>query len=77
MHKEEGLDFSKVTTFNLDEYIGLPPSHDQSYHYFMQENFFKNVNIDPRYIHVPHGMAKDVNHFCDWYEERINTIWWN
>jgi len=71
LHKEEGLDFSKVTTFNLDEYVGLPPSHDQSYHYFMQENFFKSVNIDPRYIHVPHGMAKDVEQFCKWYEERI------
>lgn len=39
LHKYEGLDFSKVTTFNLDEYVGLPPSHDQSYHYFMQKNF--------------------------------------
>ncbi len=71
MHKDEGLDFSKVTTFNLDEYVGLPPSHDQSYHYFMQENFFKDVNINPRYIHVPQGMAKDVNAFCEWYENRI------
>lgn len=74
MHKYEGLDFSKVTTFNLDEYVGLPPSHDQSYHYFMQNNFFNNVNIDPRFIHVPHGMAKDVTLFCEWYEERINSF---
>jgi glucosamine-6-phosphate deaminase len=74
MHKYEGLDFSKVTTFNLDEYVGLPPSHDQSYHYFMQHNFFDSVNINPRYIHVPHGMAKDVSHFCDWYEERIRSF---
>lgn len=74
MHQYEGLDFSKVTTFNLDEYIGLPPTHDQSYHYFMQENFFKSVNIDPRYIHVPHGMTKDVTHFCSWYEERIESF---
>ncbi len=71
MHKDEGLDFSKVTTFNLDEYVGLPPSHDQSYHYFMQENFFNNVNINPRFIHVPQGMAKDANAFCEWYENRI------
>lgn len=71
MNKEEGLDFSKVTTFNLDEYVGLPPSHDQSYHYFMQENFFKDVNINPRFIHVPQGMSKDVNAFCEWYENRI------
>src|SRR3972149_1252618 len=71
MYKEEGLDFSKVTTFNLDEYVGLPPTHNQSYHYFMYENFFNHININPRYIHIPHGMAKDVDTFCDWYEKRI------
>ena len=74
MHKYEGLDFSKVTTFNLDEYVGLPPTHDQSYHYFMQKNFFDSINIDPRYIHVPHGMAKDITQFCKWYEERIASF---
>ncbi len=71
MHREEGLDFSKVTTFNLDEYVGIPPTHDQSYHYFMWENFLKHVNIDRRYIHIPMGMAKDIDAFCTWYEERI------
>lgn len=74
LHQYEGLDFSKVTTFNLDEYVGLPPSHDQSYHYFMQKNFFEHVNINPRYIHVPQGMANDVTQFCDWYEERIKSF---
>ena len=74
MHKYEGLDFSKVTTFNLDEYVGLPPSHDQSYHYFMQKNFFDEVNIDPRFIYVPHGMAKDIEQFCKWYEDRIKSF---
>lgn len=74
MHKEEGLDFSKVTTFNLDEYIGLPLNHDQSYNYFMQQNFFKDVNINPRYIHIPSGMAKDVDKFCEWYEQRIEDF---
>ncbi|MCL5769991.1 MAG: 6-phosphogluconolactonase, partial [Planctomycetes bacterium] len=48
MHKEEGLDFSRVTTFNLDEYVGLSANHPQSYHYFMHENFFKHVNIPPQ-----------------------------
>jgi glucosamine-6-phosphate deaminase len=71
MHREEGLDFSKVTTFNLDEYIGLPPEHDQSYHYFMWENLFKHINIDARFVHIPMGMAKDVDAFCDWYEMRM------
>src|SRR5918911_281041 len=59
-HKRDGLDFSKVTTFNLDEYIGLPPSHPQSYRYFMQESLFKHINLDPRYTHVPEGKANAV-----------------
>jgi len=71
MHREEGLDFSKVTTFNLDEYVGLPPDHDQSYHYFMKVNLFDHINLDPRFVHVPQGMAKDVDAFCDWYEDRM------
>ncbi len=71
LHKNEGLDFSKVTTFNLDEYVGLPPTHDQSYHYFMNEHLFHHLNLNPRYIHVPQGMAKDVDAFCAWYESRI------
>lgn len=74
MHRDEGLDFSKVTTFNLDEYVGLPPAHNQSYHYFMNENLFKHINIDQRFIHVPHGMAKNVDEFCNWYEKRIVEI---
>jgi glucosamine-6-phosphate deaminase len=72
MHKEEGLDFSHMTTFNLDEYVGLPPNHDQSYHYFMWENLFKYINVDPRYVYIPHGMADDVRAHCGWYEEQID-----
>lgn len=71
MHKEEGLSFAKVTTFNLDEYVGLPRTHDQSYYYFMWENLFKHVDIDPRYIHVPDGMASDVEAHCEWYDNEI------
>ena len=71
MHKEEGLDFSRVTTFNLDEYVGLPPTHNQSYRYFMNENLFRSINIPERFIHVPDGMANDIDAHCDWYEEEI------
>lgn len=76
MYKEEGLDFSKVTTFNLDEYIGLAPSHPQSYHYFMHYNLFKHINLDERFIHIPSSMVdvSDINRihkYCDWYEEQI------
>ncbi|HLF20684.1 MAG TPA: glucosamine-6-phosphate deaminase [Bacteroidota bacterium] len=71
MHKEEGLSFAKVTTFNLDEYIGLPRTHDQSYFYFMWENLFKHLDIHRRFIHVPDGMANDIEAHCEWYENEI------
>lgn len=71
MHKKEALDFSQVTTFNLDEYVGLPVTHNQSYHYFMHENFFKHVNIPPQNVHVPSGTTNNYQAFCDWYEKRI------
>jgi glucosamine-6-phosphate deaminase len=71
MHREEGLDFSQVTTFNLDEYVGLPVTHIQSYHYFMHENFFQHVNIPKENIHIPSGTTRNYRAFCDWYEDRI------
>jgi len=73
MHKDEGLDFSKVVTFNLDEYIGLPATHDQSYNYFMNDNLFKSINVNPENVHVPNGMAPDVDAFCEWYEDEIDA----
>ena len=63
------LDWSQVTTFNLDEYIGLSPEHPQSYHAFMWENLFRHLNIAPENVHIPDGMAKDVPAFCAAYEE--------
>lgn len=71
MHETDGLDFSKVITFNLDEYVGLSPSHPQSYHYFMWENLFKHVNVDPGKVFIPQSMHDDVEYFCAWYEEQI------
>lgn len=71
MHNEEGLDFSKVVSFNLDEYVGLPPNHPESYHYFMWENLFKHININPSNVHIPMGMAEDIDAFCEWYEQKI------
>ena len=70
-HREKGLDFSKVTTFNLDEYLGLSPSHPQSYRYFMDENLFKYINVPTSSIHVPYGHAESVLDFCAWYEDEI------
>lgn len=71
MHREEGLDFSRVTTFNLDEYIGLPPEHPQSYHFFMHEHFFRHINVPAERIHIPDGMTHDVRGFCAAYERAI------
>ncbi len=71
MHRNDGLDFSRVTTFNLDEYVGLTPDHEQSYHYFMHENFFKHVNVSAQNIYIPSGTTSNYRAFCAWYEKRI------
>jgi len=71
MHRQEGLDFSRVTTFNLDEYLGLPADHPQSYHHFMQENLFRHINISPENVHIPQGTAPDPVAYCGQYEKEI------
>ena len=71
MHREEGLDFSQVTTFNLDEYVGLGREDEQSYHYFMHENLFRHINIAPQNIYIPSGTTDNYEAFCSWYEQRI------
>src|SRR5580765_5054178 len=58
MHREENLDFSRVVTFNLDEYLGLAADHPQSAHTFMQSSFFDHANIAPENIHIPDGTAR-------------------
>ena len=71
VHRTVGLDFSEVTTFNLDEYIGMGPDNPQSYHYFMQEHFFKHINIKPENVHIPNGMAQDIIAEGERYEQLI------
>jgi glucosamine-6-phosphate deaminase len=71
MHQKDGLDFSRVTTFNLDEYIGLPAQHPQSYHHFMDQHLFQHLNLDRRFTFIPDGQASDVEAHCDWYEAQI------
>jgi len=66
-----GTDFSRLTTFNLDEYVGLAPDHPQSYHWYMRENFFSKVNIKPDRIFIPNGMAEDLEAECLRYDELI------
>jgi glucosamine-6-phosphate deaminase len=71
LHQEEGLDFSQVRTFNLDEYVGLSMHHPQSYHHFMHENLFKHINIPEQNIHIPSGTTGNYRAFCPWYEQQI------
>ena len=66
------LDWSKVSSFNLDEYVGLPREHPQSYHSFMWENLFRHVNIDKKNVHIPDGNARDIQKFCAEYERQIS-----
>ena len=67
------LDWRKVTTFNLDEYVGLDAGHSQSYHSFMWENLFRHVNIAKKNVHIPDGMTKDIPKFCAKYEKQIHA----
>jgi len=73
LHREQGLNFSGVTTFNLDEYVGLPPEHPASYHAFMEEHFFSQVNVARDRIHIPDGMTSHVPAFCQKYEDEIRA----
>lgn len=71
MHRDEGLDFASLTTFNLDEYIGLSADHEQSYHFFMHEHLFRHINVPGERIFIPSGTAEDQVEFCSWYESQI------
>ena len=68
------LDFSQVKSVNLDEYVGLAPTHDQSYRYFMQHNLFDHVNIDPANTNVPNGLASDPEAECQRYNQVIRSM---
>lgn len=71
LHTEEKLDFSRVQTFNLDEYVGLPADHPQSYHHFMREKLFRHINVPPRAVHIPDGEVKNIEEHCEWYEQQV------
>ncbi|MCI9137716.1 MAG: glucosamine-6-phosphate deaminase [Lachnospiraceae bacterium] len=73
-YKKGDLDFSEVTTVNLDEYKGLPRDNDQSYYYFMNENLFEKVNIDKNKTFLPDGMEENSETACRKYNEIIHSI---
>ena len=72
--KDGDLDFSQVKSVNLDEYVGLAPTHDQSYRYFMQTNLFDHINIDMNNTNVPDGLAEDPEAACARYDEIIRSM---
>jgi len=72
LHKEEELDFINVVSFNLDEYLGLPPKHNQSYCYFMDSVFFNHINIDKSKTHVLNGVCSNPEVECKKFEDAIS-----
>jgi len=76
LHREEGLSFQNVVTFNLDEYYPMEPAELQSYVRFMREHLFDHIDIDPGNIHIPDGTADEqlVHENCWQYEEEINNV---
>ncbi len=73
-HREHGLSFAGVTTFNLDEYVGFPPGHPDSYRSYMHERLFKHIDVNPANTHLPDGSATDLDAECAAYEERIASV---
>jgi glucosamine-6-phosphate deaminase len=71
LYREDEIDFSEVQSFNLDEYCGLQADHPNSYHYYMNNNFFKEINIKKENIHIPDGNAEDFDKECRDYETFI------
>jgi glucosamine-6-phosphate deaminase len=74
LHKKGKVSFQYVATFNMDEYVDLPRDHCQSYHYFMFENFFKYIDINPKNVHILDGNAADLKLECSNYEEKIKEM---
>ncbi len=71
--KNKKVSFEHVVTFNMDEYVGLEPTNPQSYHYFMYNNFFDHIDINPKNIHILNGLTKDYAKECENYERAIQT----
>ena len=73
-YQNKEVSFENVVTFNMDEYIGLSAEHEQSYHYFMEENLFKFINVPKSQIYILDGMAKNTLEECKNYEEKIASF---
>lgn len=73
-YQKNDIDFSEVTTVNLDEYVGLAPENPQSYRYFMNHHFFNHINIDKTKTHVPNGIADDLEKECEAYNHLLDEV---
>jgi glucosamine-6-phosphate deaminase len=71
MHRDNGLSFSQITTFNLDEYVGLCGSHDQSYRAYMHRHLFDHIDITTERTHIPDGCADNLDVECEQFEQAI------
>ncbi len=73
-HRENGTSYEKITTINLDEYIGLPSSDPNSYRYFMNSELFNHLDIPLENTHLPNGTADDISRECQRYEQLIKDL---
>lgn len=70
-YQQGKISFKYVKTFNMDEYVDLPRDHPESYHFYMYNNFFKHIDIDPKNVHILDGNATDLEKECDNFEKMI------
>ncbi|MGG3891409.1 glucosamine-6-phosphate deaminase [Metabacillus fastidiosus] len=73
-HQANGTSYGQIKTVNLDEYVGLSPDDPNSYHYYMNEEFLSHINIKEENIHLPNGIADDLQTECKRYEEIISSL---
>ena len=71
-HEENGTDYSEILTFNLDEYVGLPITHRESYYRFMHDNLFDHIGIPEENVHVPSGLGEDLEGQCAEYDKLVD-----
>ncbi|MBN2282231.1 MAG: glucosamine-6-phosphate deaminase [Candidatus Marinimicrobia bacterium] len=74
LHQAGKVSFKNIITFNMDEYVGLPENHSESYHYFMQHNLFDHLDIPSENINILNGNAPVLEHECESYEEKIEAV---
>jgi glucosamine-6-phosphate deaminase len=74
LNKAGVLSFKNVVTFNMDEYVGIPKNHPESYHTFMFDNFFNHIDINPKNINILDGNAENLKKECDEFEEKIKAV---